>query len=477
MSILIKGGTIVTSEQIYKSDILVGKGKILCIGYSNPSGVEETIEADGCFVFPGGVDPHVHLQLPTPAGFSADDFRSGSIAALHGGTTTILDFVTPARGQSLVDALNRRLEDAKDCLIDHSFHVSPVDWRAGMEAEIAECIARGFTSFKIYMAYKDTVGLDDNAIYHVMKAVGRNGGMVTAHCELGDEIGVFRDFYFTQGMSSPKYHCLSRPARLEALAVRRAIDMADQAKCPLYIVHVSAAESLRHIAQAQRGGQPVYAETCPQYLLLDESRYEGSFEQTAKYVISPPLRGKDDNVALWDAIANGVVKAIGTDHCPFTQAQKRFGVDDFRKIPNGAGGVEHRLALLYTYGVMAGRMSINSMVEVFATQPAKIFGLYPGKGEIAVGSDADLVIWNPSAKSAISSKTQHSRADINIYEGLYVEGNVEYVIARGRLAVAKGNLNPDPLRGMVIKRNPQTTGTPPNDWAGDDCGSSNCGRV
>jgi dihydropyrimidinase len=424
MSILIKGGTIVTSRQTYKSDILVGRGKILRIGSNNPGEVDETIEAEGYFVFPGGVDPHVHLHLPTPAGYSADDFRAGSLAALHGGTTTILDFVTPARGQSLVDALNLRIGEAKDCLIDHSFHVSPVDWRVGMEAEIVDCIARGFTSFKIYMAYKDTIGLDDNAIYHVMKAVGRNGGMVTAHCELGDEIGAFRDFYFTQGMTSPKYHCLSRPARLEALAVRRAIDMADQAKCPLYIVHVSAAESLRHIAQAQRGGQPVYAETCPQYLLLDDSRYEGSFEQTAKYVISPPLRGKDDNVALWDAIANGVVKAVGTDHCPFMQTQKRFGVDDFRKIPNGAGGVEHRLALLYTYGVMAGRMSINSMVDVFATQPAKIFGLYPTKGEVAEGSDADLVVWNPGTKSAICSTTHRSRADINIFEGFNVEGKL-----------------------------------------------------
>lgn len=299
MKILIKGGTIVTSTEQYNSDVLIEDEKIIRIDkHISENHVDKVINAENQYVFPGGIDPHVHLFLPTPAGYSSDDFLSGGIAALYGGTTTIIDFVTPKKNQPLPDALNIRIDEAKNCPIDYSFHVSPVDWRPNSEKEIEQCIEMGFPSFKIYLAYKESIGLDDESTYHVMKAVGKLSGMVTAHCELGDEVSTFRDFYFNQKMVSPLYHMLSRSSQLESIAVKRIIDIADQTNCSLYIVHVSAGDSLKHIHLAQQSGQPIFAETCPQYLLLDESRYYGEFEQTVKYVISPPLRKPEDSAHL-----------------------------------------------------------------------------------------------------------------------------------------------------------------------------------
>lgn len=479
MKTLIKNGTIVTSTQQYVSDILIQEGKIVKIDVKiSDSEAERVIQAKDLFIFPGGIDPHVHLDLPTPAGNSSDDFLNGSIAAIYGGTTTIIDFVTPHKGQPLPEALNNRIKEAENSLIDYSFHVSPVDWRPTSEDEIQQCIELGFPSFKIYLAYKDSVGLDDEAAYHVMKTVGKFSGMVTAHCELGDEINTFRDFYFSQNMVSPLYHMLSRAARLESLAVKRAIDIADQTNCPLYIVHVSAGDSLKHIHLAQQSGQPIFAETCPQYLLLDESRYNGDFEQTVKYVISPPLRAIEDSALLWEGIQNHVIQTVGTDHCPFSLKQKSVGVNDFRKIPNGAGGIEHRLELLYTYGVLNNLISVNQMVDITSTQPAKIFGLYPQKGEIAVGSDADIVIWNPNTESTISAKTHHSKADISIYEGFKVKGSAQYVISRGNTVLENGKLNVDLPLGNLLRRKVQS---PTNQYYNrsnkDDRISNNCGRV
>jgi dihydropyrimidinase len=479
MRILIKNGTIVTSSEQYKADILIQEGKIARIDSIIPESQDEKIiEAEGLLVFPGGVDPHVHLKLPTPAGCSSDDFLSGGISALYGGTTTIIDFVTPQKGQPLTEALTKRVEEAMNCPIDYSFHVSPVDWRSSSENEIQQCMDLGFPSFKIYLAYKDSIGLDDDLIYNVMKAVGKYGGMVTAHCELGDEINAFRDLYFSQKMVSPLYHMLSRPARLESLAVKRAIDFADQANCPLYIVHVSAGESLKHIHLAQQSGQPIFAETCPQYLLLDESKYYGDFEQTAKFVISPPLRTPEDSDQLWKGIQDQVIQTVGTDHCPFSLVQKSVGVDDFRKIPNGAGGIEHRLELLYTFGVLADRITLSRMVDIFSTQPAKIFGLYPQKGEIAVGSDADIVLWNPNPESIISSKTHHSKADISIYEGFKVRGSAQHVITKGYMAIENGKLASELPMGELLRRKVQkTTNQYYSKSKNDDSSSGNCGRV
>lgn len=479
MRTLIKNGTIVTSTKEYNSDILIQDGKIVRIDTNiYETHAERVIQANDLFVLPGGVDPHVHLELPTPAGNSSDDFLSGGISALYGGTTTIIDFVTPQKSQPLTDALAKRIEEAKKCPIDFSFHVSPVDWRADSENEIQQCIEMGFPSFKVYLAYKDTIGLNDEDTYHVMKAVGKHNGLVTAHCELGDEVKIFRDFYFSKKMVSPLYHMLSRPARFESLAVKRAIDIADQTNCPLYIVHVSAGDSLKHIHLAQQSGQPIFAETCPQYLLLDESKYSGDFNETVKYVISPPLRSKEDSNHLWEGIKDNVIQTIGTDHCPFSLEQKSVGISDFRKIPNGAGGIEHRLALLFTFGVLEEKITMSRMVDLFSTQPAKIFGLYPQKGEIAVGSDADIVVWNPNTESKISAKTHHSKADMSIYEGFTVNGSAQYVISKGNVVIDNGILSSDLPQGDLIKREVQIhTNQYYSRSKNDDLNSNNCGRV
>lgn len=476
MSILIQSGRIITSVGDQIADLLVADGKIAAIGKQLEANAEATIDAQGMLVLPGGIDPHVHLHLPTPAGYSADDFRTGSIAALMGGTTTIIDFVTPVRGQSIIDALKARIDEAANSLVDYTFHVSPVEWNKNTPNEIEECIEMGFTSFKIYMAYKNSVGIDDTALYHVMHTVAKLGGLVTAHCELGDDIETLRDFYANQGLTAPKYHMLSRPPRFEALAVKRAIDLADQTQCPLYIVHVSAAESVKHIIQAQKSGQPLYAETCPQYLLLGEELYNSNLPEALKYVISPPLRQSTDRDSLWNAINNGNILTVGTDHCPFSLEQKMVGKNDFRKVPNGAGGIEHRLALLFTFGVLTGKLSLSKLVDVFATQPAKIFGLYPQKGELAIGSDADIVIWNPNIKGTISSRNHHSKSDISIYEGFETTGEVAFVIKNGKIAVENGKLSGTLPNGQLLKR--RTARSTSHYYKRmDNSGSYNCGRI
>jgi dihydropyrimidinase len=453
MRILVKNGTIVTSTEEYNSDIYISDGRITRIEPEIPFSYDDkVIDATGYYVFPGGIDPHVHMHLPSPAGYSSDDFYTGSRAALFGGTTTLLDFVTPEKGQSLSEALRLRKKEARDSFTDYSFHVSPVEWRETTEQEVQECIREGITSFKVYMAYKDTIGLNDDDLFKVMKMVGQAGKLVTIHCESGDEIEKLRNRYFEERHFEPEYHALSRPASLEAYAVKKAIDMANRANCSLYIVHVSAKESLEYIIEAQERGQKVYSETCPQYLFLDDSKYKGVFSETAQFIISPPLRKKEDNEALWNAISKDTISTIGTDHCPFNFQQKARGRDDFRKIPGGAGGVEFRLGLLYTYGVLSNRITINRMVDLFSTQPAKIFGMYPAKGDILVGSDADLVIWNPGSERIISAKTHHQNCDLNIFEGIKTKGNAFFVIAGGNIVVEKGKLTEPETRGKFIKR-------------------------
>ena len=453
MGILIKNGLIVTSTSKDISDIYISKGRITRIEPEIPfSPDDKVIDATGYYVFPGGIDPHVHMHFPSPSGYSSDDFYTGSRAALYGGTTTLLDFVTPERGQSLTEALRLRKEEARNSFTDYSFHVSPVEWLETTEQEVHECIREGITSFKVYMAYKDTIGLNDDDIFKVMKMVGQAGKLVTIHCESGDEIEKLRNRYFEERHFEPEYHPLSRPSSLEAFAVKKAIDMANRAKCSLYIVHVSAKESLGYIVEAQERGQRVFSETCPQYLLLDDSKYKGVFSKTAQFIMSPPLRKKEDNEALWDAISKGRINTLGTDHCPFNLPQKARGRHDFRKIPGGAGGVEFRLDLLYTYGVLTNCITINRMVDLFSTQPAKIFGMYPAKGDILVGSDADLVIWNPGPEKIISAKTHHQNCDLNIFEGIKTKGNASCVIARGNILIENGKLTEPETSGKFIKR-------------------------
>jgi len=439
MDILIKNGTIVNADKSFGADILIINGKIAEIGtsLSATSTKTEIIDANGKYIIPGGIDPHVHLHLPGPAGFSSDDFYTGSKAALYGGTTSFIDFVTPRKGQNLIEALHERKKEASTSLIDHTFHVSPIEWRDSIPEEIKACVAEGITSFKIYVAYLDTIGLKDKDIQKVMKAVAEAGGTITVHCELGEEVDRLRKEFIDSDRTSPKYHPLSRPNYVESKAVKKAIEFADVAGCPIYIVHVSTKESLEHIKKAQQKGQQVFAETCPHYLLLDDSRYLGNFEKTSPFVMSPPLRKKEDNEALWQAVADGTIQTIGTDHCPFTLDQKKYGIHDFTKIPNGAGGIEHRIALLYTYGVLTNRINFSRFVELVSTNPAKIFGLYPKKGVVKIGSDADIVVWNPETENTISAKIHWQNCDLNIYEGIKTTGEAECVIVRGVVRVRR----------------------------------------
>lgn len=454
MNTLIINAQIVTSGKTESAEILIKGGKIARIEehIETTEVIDITIDAKGLLILPGGVDPHVHLHLPTPAGYSADDFRSGSEVALLGGTTTIIDFVTSHKGQSLVDALDERIDEAGNSLTDFSFHISPVEWRATTEKEIVSCIERGFTSFKVYMAYKDSVGLNDEALLKVMQVVGIAGGIVTIHCEMGNEIENNRNTFFNQGKVTPAYHALSRPPKTESNAVKKAIELAAKAACPLYIVHVSTAESLQHIRQAQRKGQKVFAETCPHYLLLNDSLYQGDFEQTAPFVMSPPLRKKSDNEALWIAIHSKVVLTVGTDHCPFTMEQKAVGRNDFRKIPNGVPGISYRLNLLYSYGVISRNdFNINLLEDVFASNPAKIFGFYPQKGAIAIGSDADLVLYNPHVPEQDVSTILPSKFNTDIYKSMKTKGNPEMVLFQGEIVVNKGILIKQ-SQGKLIRR-------------------------
>ena len=454
MRILIKNASIVHSNTNFVMHIGIENGSIQSINSSVPDEkFDRVIDAEGKFVFPGGVDPHVHFDLPTPAGSSVDDFKSGSVAALIGGTTSILDFVTPRRGQSMVEALEIRLKEAQGSFVDYSLHVSPVEWRDSTESEIKACVDAGFPSFKVYMAYRSNIGLNNEVLFKVLTTVAKYGGMVTVHAEMGDKIDLLRDQFLAEGKSEPLYHLLSRPPGTESEAVRQVIDLAHIAECPLYIVHVSSEESLIHIAAAQDRGQVVFAETCPHYLLLNDTKYNGSFSQVAPYVISPPLRKVSDNEALWIALKQGVVQTVGTDHCPFNLSQKMAGEFDFRKIPNGAGGVEHRLTLLYSYGIQQELITKQQFIDVTSSNAAQIFGCWPQKGSITVGADADLVIWDSQKKNTIQAATHKSTSDTEMFEGFETLGAPEFVIKGGRIVVEKGDLILGNLqKGKILRR-------------------------
>ena len=452
MSLIIKNATIVNADRTIRADIRIENGIIAGISEQIKITVnDEIIDAAGKYVFPGAIDPHVHNHLPVFAGYSSDDFYTGSKAALFGGTTTLIDFVTPQKGEKLTDALQKRKKEAEKALTDYSFHVSPVEWRKGIDEEIDEIIRQGCTSFKVYMAYKQSIGLEDDDLYKIMQIIAKKGALLTVHAEMGDEIEKLRTQLISQGKTSPEYHPVSRPDDTEAVAVEKIIHFAEKTGCPLYIVHVSAKKSLKYIKQAQEKGLKIYAETCPHYLLLDDSRYKGSFNETAAYVLSPPLRKKEDNDALWQAIASGTIQSTGTDHCPFNMDMKRKGIHDFRYIPNGAGSVEHRLSLLYTYGVLQNKISLNKFVDITATKPAEIFGLYPRKGEIRIGADADIIIWNPDVEEQISVKTHHQNCDHNIYEGFYTKGLAETVIKSGKIIIFNRKMINEP-KGIFLKR-------------------------
>jgi dihydropyrimidinase len=454
VSILIKNGTIVTASDKYVGDIFVDGEIISMIGTSLSIPAARTIDASGKLVMPGGIDVHTHLDMPFGGTTSADDFESGTIAAAHGGTTTIVDFAIQYRGQTLHHAWETWMKKAEGkAAIDYGFHMIITELNDQVETEMDSLVRQGVTSFKLFMAYPGVFMLDDASIFKALLRTGKNGGTICMHAENGGVIDVLVKKALAEGKTAPRYHALTRPARAEAEATHRAIALAEMADVPIYIVHLSAAEALEMVTEARDRGLPAYAETCPQYLFLSYDNYEEPGFDGAKYVMSPPLRPKETQDRLWRGLAFNDLQAISTDHCPFCmKEQKVIGHGDFSKIPNGAPGIETRMSLVYDGGVRTGRISLNRFVELTSTSPAKIFGLFPRKGTIAPGSDADIVIFNPERTVTLSASTHHMKVDYNPYEGRQVTGVTETVLSRGKIIIDEGQFVGKAGAGSFLKR-------------------------
>ncbi len=443
MTSIIKNGVLVTETHAQHGDLMLVDGKIAAAGDLRHEQADRVYDAEGCYVMPGGIDPHVHLSLPVGGGLlSADDFENGTRAALAGGTTSVIDFVTPEHGQDLVTALRaRRAEADHHVLCDYGLHMSVVEWRDSIPEEMARSAELGAPSFKTYLAYKKAIGLDDQAFVRVLDAAARGAYLVTAHCEHGDIIEHLQRQFVEEGKTSVRWHPRSRPAPVEEEAVTRAIALAGTLGAHLYIVHLSTMGGLEAAAAARAAGSPVYVETCPHYLLLDDQCYEGDFDSTARYTMSPPLRGSEHLHALWEGLTSGVVDVVATDHCPFcTKGQKERGRDDFTKIPNGVSGIEERMKLLWAFGVAEGRITPQQFVGLTSARAARIFGMAPHKGSLAIGADADVVVWDPVRMTRLGAKSQVSRCDESIWEGYEIPGAARFVFSRGTLAAEEGRV-------------------------------------
>jgi dihydropyrimidinase len=454
MSILIKNGRIITADADCIADIVIEGETIRAIGKDLPFNAEEIIDASGMLIFPGGIDPHVHLDMPFMGTYSSDNYETGTRAALFGGTTTVIDFILQKQGASLQNALDEWRSRANGNAIgDYSFHMAVTDFNENTKKEIQHFIEEeGITSFKTFMAYKGALMIDDRQMIGLMEEVKKQGGMITVHATNGDMIDYLVQKYREEKKFSPWYHYLSQPEVTEAEASERFADMAHYTGCPGYIVHLTCEGALNAVRNATRRNQNLLVETCIQYLVLDASLYEKNFEG-AKWVMSPPLREKKDRETLWAGINQGIVKVVATDHCPFKWEQKLMGKDDFSKIPNGHPAIEHRMELLYSEGVHKGKISLNKYVEVTCTNPAKIFGMFPRKGTIGIGSDADLVIFDPHEKHTISVSTHHMNVDYSAYEGWEVTGKVKAVLLRGEVAIDNNECKIEKGFGKFIKRN------------------------
>ncbi|MGC8841450.1 MAG: dihydropyrimidinase [Candidatus Sumerlaeaceae bacterium] len=458
MSLLVRNGRIVTATDDYIADVYIQGETVTLIGKNLEVPADEVIDATGKLVLPGGVDPHVHLDLPVGAVISSDDYETGTRAAACGGTTTVLDFPTQERGRSLFEALDLWHQKAagKAC-VDYGFHMIVCDMSPEREDELVKLVEQGIPSFKLFTAYPDRLYVDDGTLYRVMKRAAELRAVVMMHAENGIVIDEIVRAACAQGHTEPQWHALTRPALMEGEAVHRCVAIAQVAGAVLYIVHMSCAAALEPLRVARDRGQLVFGETCPQYLLLDHSQYEKEGFEGAKWVMTPPLRTKADQAELWQALRMGDIQTIGTDHCPFTLADKARGRDSFVKIPNGAPGIENRMALLYHAGVRSGALTLNRFVELTSTNAAKIFGLFPRKGTIAVGSDGDLVIFDPNREETISvhnPRTHHMRVDYSAYEGLTVHGYPETVVLRGHVIVRDGEFVGRPGRGQFLVRRP-----------------------
>ena len=452
MSILIKNGRVITAAEDYIADVYVEGEKIIAIGQDLRHEADKIIDATGKLVFPGGIDPHVHLDMPFMGTYSSDDYTTGTRAALHGGTTMVIDFILQTQGDTLHNALSTwQTKSEGKAVGDYSYHMAVTDFNDEVAKEVVDLIENeAISSFKTFMAYKGALMIDDGQMVQLMKVVKKHGGLVTVHATNGDMIDSLIAKHRAEGKLTPLYHYLSQPEITEAEASGRFTDMLHYTGCPGYIVHMTCEGALNAVRIATQRNQRVFVETCTQYLMIDASLYER--EDGAKWVMSPPLREKKDQAALWSGINQGLVNVVGTDHCPFTLEQKAMGKDDFSKIPNGHPAVEHRMEFMYSEGVAKNRISLTKFVELTSTNAAKIFGMYPRKGTIAVGTDADLVIFDPNKKHVISADTHHMNCDYSGYEGLEITGKTETVLLRGQIAIENGECRLQPGYGQFIRR-------------------------
>jgi dihydropyrimidinase len=451
---VIKGGTVVTAAERFAADLYIRDGVIVGLGHDLDIAVDTVIDAAGCLLLPGGVDPHVHLDFPSLSTTTADTSHSGTAAAAQGGTTTIINFAMQQFGEALPAALDRSVRQAEgQAVIDYGFHVVVRDLGDDRIRGIDELVASGASSIKLFMAYPGELMVDDATLLIAMERMAGAGGLTMVHAENGSAIDVLTKRALRAGHTSPQWHGKTRPTILEAEAVHRATVLAELVEAPTYFVHISCEEALAEVAAAKAKGLPIHAETCPHYLTLDNSVYDGDSFDVAKYVMTPPLREPHHQDRLWHGIRRGDVDVISTDHCPFCMVgQKDAGADDFLKIPNGVGGVEYRLLLLFDRGVAAGRISLEQLVAITATTPARLFGLYPRKGSLMIGADADVVILDPKGSTRLSISSSPSKVDYTIYEGWTVAGAIRHVLSRGTTVVVDGVVQDRRGHGRFIER-------------------------
>ncbi len=453
MKTLIKNGRVVTAVDDYVADIFIDGETVTTIGKSLDIEADVVIDASGKLVIPGGIDPHTHMELPFGGTQSSDDFFTGTRAAAFGGTTTIIDFAVQYKGESMIAGVDNWHAKAEGkCAIDYGFHLITTDFEDGHVEQMYTLMDEGITSFKLFMAYPGVFLVDDATIYRAMSAAGNRGGLICMHAENGVVINEIIKRFLADGRTAPKYHALTRPTIAEAEGVHRAIAIAEMAESPVYIVHLSCADALNKVREARDRGIPAFAETCPQYLFHSIEDYGEDFDG-AKYVMTPPLREKQNQAELWKGLKMDDLQVISTDHCPFCmKEQKELGKDDFSLIPNGAPGVENRMSLIYNGGVVENRISLNRFVELTSTAAAKMFGLFPKKGTIAVGSDADIVIFDPEKEHTFGVDAEHMNVDYSSYEGWTVKGKVETVIQRGLVIIENGEHVGKQGDGQFIKR-------------------------
>jgi dihydropyrimidinase len=453
-STVIKNGTVVTADLSYEADVKIEGGVITEIGKGLKG--DKVLDATGCYVMPGGIDPHTHLEMPFMGTYSSDDFESGTRAAMSGGTTMVVDFVLPGQGQGLMDAAQMWHNKSGRAHCDYSYHMAVTWWGQKVWEDMEDAVKAGMTSFKHFMAYKGALMVNDDEMYQSFKRVGDLGGLAMVHAENGDVVAELTAKLIAEGNTGPEGHAYSRPPQVEGEATNRAIMIADMAGVPLYVVHTSCEEAHEAIRRARAAGKRVWGEPLIQHLTLDESEYfHPDWDHAARRVMSPPFRNKQHQDSLWAGLQSGSLSVVATDHCAFTTEQKRFGLKSFAQIPNGTGGLEDRMPMLWTHGVNTGRLTPNEFVAVTSTNIAKILNCYPKKGAVLVGADADLVVWDPKAEKTITASAQQSAIDYNVFEGQKVVGLPRFTLSRGHVGFSDGKVVPKEGHGQFVARAPR----------------------